>query len=302
MIKVDRSLIAEPAVLSARYRGKTEQERAVSKFLKHIDEGRDPLKFQFNYIAYKKEPLKRALTVLFHGKCAYCESRYAGSQPMDVEHWRPKGKVDAANGEYPGYYWLAATWANLLPSCIDCNRSRKQYDSYLKRELNLGKETQFPVLNDDYLVKRGKPHDYDKSNTGGPEVPLLVNPCTDDPGLFFHYADGLVLPKDGLAGDQLTKAENSIRVYALNRSALVYDRLAIVRLVEQRIFTLERLMRIDGSATAPAIKMVVDELIAHEIDNLVEMKKPENVFSAMVAQLLSEHGQRLGIEDRMDSL
>ena len=129
MIKVDRSFIAEPAVLSARYKGKTEQERAIAKFLKHIEEGQDPLKFKFNYTAYTKKPLKKALTVLFHGKCAYCESRYAGSQPMDVEHWRPKGKVETANGEYPGYYWLAATWANLLPSCIDCNRSRKQYDS-----------------------------------------------------------------------------------------------------------------------------------------------------------------------------
>ena len=299
MIKVDRSLIPEPAVLSARHKGKTEQDRAIAKFNKHINENQDPLKFKFNYTAYKNKRLKQALTALFHGKCAYCESRYAGSQPMDVEHWRPKGKVDATSGEYPGYYWLAATWGNLLPSCIDCNRSRKQYDSYLKEEFNLGKETQFPVLNDDYLVKHRKPHTYDKDNTGGPEVPLLVNPCTDDPSQFFYYKDGLILPKDDLAGDQRKKAENSIRIYALNRSALVYDRLAVVRLIEQRIFTLERLMQIDSSTTAPAIRMIVDEVIAHEIDSLVEMKKPEKVFSAMVTQLLSEHSQRLGIEDRM---
>lgn len=299
MIKIDRSLIAEPAVLSTRYRGKTEQERVIAKFLKHIEEGHDPLKFKFNYTAYTKKPLKKALTVLFHGKCAYCESRYAGSQPMDVEHWRPKGKVDASSGEYPGYYWLAATWANLLPSCIDCNRSRTQYDSYLEKELNLGKETQFPVQGDDYLVKRDKPHTYDEKNNGGPEVPLLVNPCLDDPTLYFHYRDGLVLPKPDLSGDDLTKAENSIRVYALNRSALVYDRLAVVRLIDQRIFTLESLMKIDGSATSPAISLIVDELIAHEIDGLVEMKKQDKIFSAMVTQLLSEHGQRLGIEDRM---
>jgi hypothetical protein len=299
MIKVDRDLIAEPAVLSARYRGKTEQERAIAKFLKHIEEGQDPLEFKFNFTAYTKKPLKRALTVLFHGKCAYCESRYAGSQPMDVEHWRPKGKVDAPSGEYPGYYWLAASWANLLPSCIDCNRSRTQYDSYLKTELNLGKETQFPVLDDDYLVKRDRPHSYDEDGTGGSEVPLLVNPCLDDPSLYFHYRDGLVLPKPELTGDELAKAENSIIVYALNRSALVYDRLAVVRLIDQRIFTLECLMKIDSSATSPTVKLILDELIAHEVDCLVEMKKPAKVFSAMVTQLLSEHGQRLGIEERM---
>ena len=102
-----------------------------------------------------------------------------------------------------------------------------------------------------------------------------------------------------MTGKELAKAENSIIVYALNRSALVYDRMAVVRLIDQRVFTLERLMKIDGSATSPAVKLILDELIAHEIDCLVEMKKPANIFSAMVGQLLSEHGERLGIEDRM---
>ena len=59
------------------------------------------------------------------GKCAYCESFYAGTQPVDVEHYRPKGKVDGMAG-HPGYWWLAGRWENLLPSCIDCNRKRRQ--------------------------------------------------------------------------------------------------------------------------------------------------------------------------------
>ncbi len=299
MIKVDRSLIAEPAVLTSRYRGKTEQQRVIAKFLKHINDGNDPLKFKFNYTAYTKKPLKRALTTLFHGKCAYCESRYAGNQPMDVEHWRPKGKVEDPSGEFPGYYWLAATWDNLLPSCIDCNRSRTQYDSYLREELNLGKQTQFPVLDNKYLVKYDKPHIHDKENNGGSEVPLLVNPCLDEPSYYFYYHDGLVFPKPELTGDDREKAENSIRVYALNRSGLVYDRLAVVRLIDQRFFTLECLMEIDSSATSLEIKMIIDELIAHEIDSLVEMKKPDKVFSAMVAQLLLGHSQKMGIEDKM---
>jgi hypothetical protein len=58
-------------------------------------------------------------------------------------------------------------------------------------------------------------------------------------------------------------------------------------------------MKIDSSATSPTVKLILDELIAHEVDCLVEMKKPAKVFSAMVTQLLSEHGQRLGIEERM---
>ncbi|MEF9674035.1 hypothetical protein QNM99_25505 [Pseudomonas sp. PCH446] len=44
---------------------------------------------------------------------------------MDVEHYRPKGAV-SEDASHPGYWWVAMDWDNLLPSCIDCNRKRKQ--------------------------------------------------------------------------------------------------------------------------------------------------------------------------------
>ena len=300
MIKVDRKL-AEPAVLSKPIRGKTEQQRAIAKFEKLVDGGGDPLNFKFNYRRYSEPRLKDSLSMLFHGKCAYCESRYAGSQPMDVEHWRPKGKIKVEGGELPGYYWLAATWTNLLPSCIDCNRSRRQYDSFLDKEILLGKETQFPVKNDNYLVARdNKPHNLDGDNVGGDEEPLLVNPCVDDPSEFFRYRDGLILPKQGLSGDKRAKAENSITVYALNRSNLVYDRLALERLIAQRVFTLERLLHLADMVTRDDLTLLIDELITHEISCLVEMKGSEKPFSAMATQLVNEHGRRLNLTDRMD--
>ena len=124
MIKVDRSLIPEPAELSSRYRGKTEQERVVTKFLKHLGEGRNPLDFKFNFTAYTKKSLKQALTSLFYGKCAYCESRYAGSQPMDVEHWRVTHSHDSwvvehdhLCSELSCHSWRITGWANDIPSC-----------------------------------------------------------------------------------------------------------------------------------------------------------------------------------------
>ena len=297
MIKVDRDLVAEPAILSNRYRGKTEQQRAIDKFKKHVKEGGEAVDFKFNYKAYSHRALKKALTTLFHGKCAYCESRYRGSQPMDVEHWRPKGQVDLKDPDriLPGYYWLAATWSNLLPSCIDCNRSRNQYDKVLRKELLLGKETQFPVLNDNYLVTKPMPHEHDPENDGRSEVPLLVNPCVDDPTEFFRYQDGLILPRTGLDDTRRAKAENSIRVYALNRSGLVYDRLAVARLIDQRAFTLKRLMQLATQVTSGSAELIIDELIAHEIDCLAEMQRPTRPFSAMATQLVQAHGTRLGI-------
>jgi 5-methylcytosine-specific restriction endonuclease McrA len=80
-------------------------------------------------------------------ECAYCESRYAGTQPMDVEHFRPKGKVLEDDGtEVRGYYWLASEWANLLPSCIDCNRERRQWLADLGAVRSVGKGERFPLV------------------------------------------------------------------------------------------------------------------------------------------------------------
>src|SRR6266545_3401433 len=54
---------------------------------------------KYNYQAYRLEGVKKALEGLFHGKCAYCESRYTATQPVDVEHYRPKGEVICSNGQ-----------------------------------------------------------------------------------------------------------------------------------------------------------------------------------------------------------
>jgi hypothetical protein len=70
--------------------------------------------------------VKQQLAVLFHNKCAYCESNYAAVITGDVEHYRPKGRIKASDKKaiWPGYYWLALTWENLLTSCKICNEKR----------------------------------------------------------------------------------------------------------------------------------------------------------------------------------
>lgn len=86
------------------------------------------------FAVYKTDGVRKRLDELFHGKCAYCESFYASTAPVDVEHYRPKGAVheDAA---HQGYWWLGMDWDNLLPSCIDCNRKRKQMMPKLSAKL-----------------------------------------------------------------------------------------------------------------------------------------------------------------------
>ena len=47
----------------------------------------------FTFAAYKLDAVKEALNAAFGFKCAYCESFFGATQPLDVEHFRPKSGV-----------------------------------------------------------------------------------------------------------------------------------------------------------------------------------------------------------------
>lgn len=66
-----------------------------------------------NYDArYKTHDIREKLQLIYHDKCAYCES---SQEQLHVEHYRPKRG---------GYYWLSYSWDNLLLSCPVCNSSK----------------------------------------------------------------------------------------------------------------------------------------------------------------------------------
>lgn len=157
----------------------------------------------FDLRVYKAEEIKQALEKLFHGKCAYCETFYSASAPVDVEHYRPKGAV-AEDPDHPGYWWLAMRWENLLPSCIDCNRKRKQKVvagattleelwKFGKDVRNLqgtqsGKKDSFPLAAAGVRL-------VDEQIDFGREQALLINPCVDKPEEYVSFAiDGRGIP------------------------------------------------------------------------------------------------------------
>ena len=79
---------------------------------------------------YASGAVKDALLASHKGKCCYCETKietpYADAH---VEHWRPKlsWRQDREGKScWPGYYWLAYNWENLLLSCSFCNRDNKK--------------------------------------------------------------------------------------------------------------------------------------------------------------------------------
>jgi uncharacterized protein (TIGR02646 family) len=164
----------------------------------------------FPFGAYKLAQVKDALNLTFHFKCAYCESSFAATQPLDVEHFRPKSGVLVGTELVWGvYFWLAAMWGNLLPSCTDCNRPRKQKlpDG---SERTLGKANQFPISSEGTRAA--------KEGEEKAERRLLVHPCLDDP------SKHLVFEPEGIVSWKTRKGKESIRVYALLRRGLVQAR------------------------------------------------------------------------------
>ncbi|MBC8064254.1 MAG: hypothetical protein H7Y17_05450, partial [Chlorobia bacterium] len=199
-----------PAVLSdPSGKGQKEMKKAIELFeaakrTKRPEDLKKAGDFKFN--AYRSDDVKRALERMFLGKCAYCESRYTATQPMDVEHWRPKGAVlEEDDSMSMGYYWLAATWDNLFPACIDCNRARLQESAVDKTMVLLGKGNHFPI--EPATTRADGPTKVD--------VPLLLNPCVDEPleHITFDVSQAIVKHKT-------SKGQKSIRVYGLNRVGL----------------------------------------------------------------------------------
>jgi 5-methylcytosine-specific restriction endonuclease McrA len=58
-------------------------------------------------------------------KCYYCESTSEVVAALQVEHYRPKKRVDDQNRQAipqpEGYYWLGIEWTNLVLACSKCN-------------------------------------------------------------------------------------------------------------------------------------------------------------------------------------
>lgn len=235
MRRVDRTAIAVPK--SLRPGGAGPEELTAAKAHRNDP---DPDKKAFKYKAYKRADVRAALEALFYGKCAYCETSYAASAPVDIEHYRPKGAV-AEDDTHGGYWWIAMDWDNLLPSCIDCNRQRGQklfvistslYDLAVHTKpvsLQSGKKDSFP------LAAGGIRGLFEETDFAA-EQPLLLDPCRDDPkGSLLHSFDpahpaGLIVPTGEQAAAE--RGAVSIQIYGLNRLKLVEDRTRLLRRLE----------------------------------------------------------------------
>jgi uncharacterized protein (TIGR02646 family) len=69
---------------------------------------------------YRHKAIRDALERMFHGKCAYCESRITHVSYANIEHYRPQAT----------FALLTFDWDNLLLACTVCNSSRYKGDRF----------------------------------------------------------------------------------------------------------------------------------------------------------------------------
>ncbi|WP_324806385.1 hypothetical protein SH584_08815 [Sphingomonas sp. LY29] len=265
MRKVDRKTVADPASLSG-------EQSAGGRELMRAREHHNavpPKERSFEFAAYKGDDVRHALEKLFFCKCAYCETRYDITGPVDIEHFRPKNEVEG-EGKI-GYWWLAMGWHNLLPSCIDCNRRRYQLTPVAMASLGgilevsrtgfesikTGKQACFPISGT-RVTAEPDPADVDQLLAA--EKAILLDPCLDVPsdhlnfyinrddpiGVVFAAAENGTIAGDlPLLSPNAAAVENaaraagisvrgavSIQIYGLNRLALVQERTRVLRSLE----------------------------------------------------------------------
>jgi len=244
----------------------------------------------FTFKAYGDPLLRKALNAIYLFKCAYCESFFGATQPVAVEHYRPKGEVvegRIVGGKIvrekvpprPGYYWLAADWTNLLPSCTDCNSPRTQIELDGTEEVR-GKGNFFPLK--DSKKRATAPAEIKK------ETPLLLNPATDDPEKHLEF---LADPpeKAGLiratlkSGKPSTLGEASIAVYALDRPQLQQHRNDAAKRVLFTIKQAERALR--RHQDSPADKDLKEEY-EDCLRELREVLSPSRPYTGMTRQIV----------------
>ena len=268
----------------------------------------------YTFKRYKEFEVCVELDSMFRGKCAYCEAPYRAVDARNIEHFRPKGGV-TEHPPHPGYWWLAADWTNLLPCCPPCNQRRRHIFYRLgmtavdfERELqrrpaaSTGKGNFFPLSASNWVDQEGV--------DVAVEDPLLINPCLRNPELHMRWvfdrdrsvpiweADPVfpvLMPRVMPDGSVDRYADASIKVYGLNRSGLIRERV-------ERLRELQR-------ASIPAVDAFIDlanladqqgKEVEEANSKLAKYKRllyafaaPETRFSSMASAYLLEFEQGL---------
>jgi len=260
LIKIDRENVQAPLILSS--------EKALAAFELAKQFYATPLnsrlqqRFNLDISIWKDRGVREALNKLFHGKCAYCESKVGITDPGDLDHFRPKGGAFNLDGEFDPdhYWWLAYDWRNFYLTCRICNVNKASKFPVAKRaDVPRGERAQLAA-----------PWYEDESKAEGA---LLLDPCYDTPAedLFFD-------PATGLAAGLSKKGKITIEILKLNRESLCEGRRAAIMLAASELHTLLlRFQKRDKPRISPA-----------ELQRkLAEMRSPVHPYAGAWRQIIN---------------
>lgn len=147
----------------------------------------------------QSRPVTEALTGLFAGKCAFCESPVSASAKRRVHRFRPSQEAIGGDGivSRSHYWWLAYEWHNLYYACATCMRSAGANFPVRGARGSVGSEVD--------ALRRS-------------EQALLVDPCWDHPGEHLSFND------DGYVEPISSHGTETIKIFRLNREVLVSAR------------------------------------------------------------------------------
>ncbi|WP_067503979.1 hypothetical protein [Actinoplanes sp. TFC3] len=168
---------------------------------------------------------------VFHGKCAYCETKMSAQSWGAAEHYRPKSRISVRDlatkklvaqqnpgGSTSGYYWLAHDWRNIVPACDRCNSGDAKQD-------------QFPIQGTRVWSPAQLNDPADTAELNGVEQPLLLHPCIDEPADHLRFGvAGAIAPKN-----DSDRGRETIEICRLSRGALAEERQAVQEQVRSAV-------------------------------------------------------------------
>jgi uncharacterized protein (TIGR02646 family) len=202
---------------------------------KYKKTGKRGKRIEQGYTVYSDKSVRKLLAKMFHGKCAYCESKITAIYNGDIEHFRPKGEINEVNPTKPGYFWLASDWDNLLFACPFCNQTNTHefINGNNVEEAVFGKLDHFPLDTETHRLKYTNGLIYLTDSATYKQAfdleeseRLLLNPCKDENiEKYFKFDDGgAIISNDGLTDFEEKKAQTSIFTFALHRLPLTIAR------------------------------------------------------------------------------
>lgn len=248
MIAVDRSLAQAPPL---GVPGIKEAQANARAFFGSRSRAVRQRRYEFDR-SWLDQPLVMAsLATLFSGRCAFCNSRGGDAYPLLVHHFRPPQDAVAADGKTSRrhYWWLFYEWENLYPACPECDRAKGAKFPIARQRARVG------------ITEEGLDR----------EMPLLLDPCREDPEEVLVYLDsGEVVSRD-------ERGQATIETFDLNRPDLVQQRKSARPEVEEEI----------KRASVALQRSRYDEFLA----GLERLYDPDRAHAAQRRQMVNQWAQ-----------